>query len=156
MSIQDWGAIGEILGAIGVIVTLLYLATQVRQNTKALRTTMFQSYSARAMDVSDHLSTYADTFEKRMKGEALSHADEIRIDMFGAKLFSQMESVYIGHREGLVEDDAFKARMNGFKRALGNGALDAWHVYKEYDLLPSFVEYVDRELLKDDNAGRPQ
>ncbi|MGB0133791.1 hypothetical protein, partial [Dokdonella sp.] len=29
------GAIGEIAGAIGVIVTLLYLAIQLRQNTKA-------------------------------------------------------------------------------------------------------------------------
>lgn len=37
MSIQDWGAIGEILGAVGVILTLLYLAIQIRQNTHATR-----------------------------------------------------------------------------------------------------------------------
>jgi hypothetical protein len=37
MSIQDWGAIGEILGAVAVIITLLYLATQIRQNTRSLR-----------------------------------------------------------------------------------------------------------------------
>ena len=34
LSIQDWGAIGEILGAIGVIATLIYLAKQIRTNTK--------------------------------------------------------------------------------------------------------------------------
>ena len=30
LSIQDWGAIGEIIGAVGIIATLVYLATQIR------------------------------------------------------------------------------------------------------------------------------
>jgi hypothetical protein len=30
LSIQDWGAVGEILGAIGIVVTLVYLAQQIR------------------------------------------------------------------------------------------------------------------------------
>ena len=30
MTIQDWGAVGEIVGALAVVVTLAYLATQIR------------------------------------------------------------------------------------------------------------------------------
>jgi len=30
VSVQDWGAVGEILGAVAILVTLVYLATQVR------------------------------------------------------------------------------------------------------------------------------
>jgi hypothetical protein len=30
MTIQDWGAIGEVVGALAVVVTLVYLASQVR------------------------------------------------------------------------------------------------------------------------------
>jgi hypothetical protein len=37
MNIQDWGAIGEVVSAVAVIITLVYLALQLRQNTKALR-----------------------------------------------------------------------------------------------------------------------
>ena len=33
MTIQDWGAIGEIVGAIAVVASLIYLAIQIRQNT---------------------------------------------------------------------------------------------------------------------------
>ena len=43
----DWeaiGAVGEILSAVGVIVTLAYLATQMRQNTRALRSGSLQTY----------------------------------------------------------------------------------------------------------------
>ena len=32
-TIQDLGAAGEFVGAIGVVVTLVYLAYQIRQNT---------------------------------------------------------------------------------------------------------------------------
>ena len=46
MTITELGALGELLGSIGVIATLVYLAIQVRQNTRTARvqitTTMAQ------------------------------------------------------------------------------------------------------------------
>ena len=40
MNWEALGAIGEVLGAVGVIVTLVYLALQVRQNTRHVRAQM--------------------------------------------------------------------------------------------------------------------
>ena len=37
MSLQDLGAIGELIGAAAVVITLLYLVVQVRQNTRTVR-----------------------------------------------------------------------------------------------------------------------
>jgi len=37
MSIQDWGAIGELLGSLAVLVSLVYLASQVRQSREQAR-----------------------------------------------------------------------------------------------------------------------
>ncbi|MFT5099283.1 MAG: hypothetical protein ACI8Z1_003710 [Candidatus Azotimanducaceae bacterium] len=34
MDIQDWAAIGEIISGVGVVISLTYLALQVRQNTR--------------------------------------------------------------------------------------------------------------------------
>ena len=36
LTIQDLGALGEFLGSIAVLVTLIYLAFQTRQNTQAI------------------------------------------------------------------------------------------------------------------------
>ena len=36
MTLQDWGAIGEVVGALAVVVTLIYLAKQIGQNTRAI------------------------------------------------------------------------------------------------------------------------
>ncbi len=48
------GAIAELLGAVGVIASLVYLATQIRQsreqmsqNTKAIRASGYQSFPGR-------------------------------------------------------------------------------------------------------------
>jgi len=43
MNWEAIGAIGEVLGALGVIVTLVYLAFQIRQNTSALKLNAEQS-----------------------------------------------------------------------------------------------------------------
>jgi hypothetical protein len=36
MTLQDWGAIDEVVGALAVVVTLIYLAKQIGQNTRAM------------------------------------------------------------------------------------------------------------------------
>ncbi len=37
MTLQDLGNIGEFVAAIGVIISLVYLARQIRQNTESVR-----------------------------------------------------------------------------------------------------------------------
>ena len=45
-TVQDLGAIGEFIGAIAVVVTLIYLALQVRQNTEQARLSSIQAVNA--------------------------------------------------------------------------------------------------------------
>jgi len=45
-TIQDLGAAGEFVGAIGVIVTLIYLAYQIRQNTTQLQQNIITAQAA--------------------------------------------------------------------------------------------------------------
>jgi len=50
---MDWSAIaaiGEILGAIGVVVSLIYLATQIRQNLLWLKAPIVESVGNRTVD----------------------------------------------------------------------------------------------------------
>ncbi len=52
MTIMELGALGELLGAIGVIITLAYLAVQIRQNTRSMnearQLALAQAYQMRA------------------------------------------------------------------------------------------------------------
>lgn len=42
VTIQELGSIGELVGALATIATLVYLATQIRQNTNATRVSSLQ------------------------------------------------------------------------------------------------------------------
>ena len=41
MTLEDLGNLGEFFAALGVLVTLVYLAIQIRQNTHAMRASTF-------------------------------------------------------------------------------------------------------------------
>ena len=63
MSIMELGALGELLGAIAVFVTLIYLAVQVRQNTRSIeaaqRLALAQTYQMRSDALQTMLVTAA-------------------------------------------------------------------------------------------------
>ena len=147
MTIQDWGAIGEILGAMGVILTLLYLAGQLRQNTKALRSGTYQSYSNAAQSIAEQMAEAAELIERADNDEDLTPAERMKVDMVGVKIFSQHETIFLHYRDGLVDEEVFEAKMSGLKPALKLPRMRvAWDTYSVYDMTPSFVEYVEESL----------
>lgn len=65
MTLMELGAIGEFLGAIGVIITLIYLSVQIRQNTRAMdesrRLALAQTYQMRADALQEMVVTAANS-----------------------------------------------------------------------------------------------
>ena len=63
-----------------------------------------------------------------------------------------METIFLHYKEGLIDEGVFGARMSGFERALGDSNnLKYWNLWKQYDLVKSFVTYVDEQLLEEDS-----
>jgi len=65
MNLQDWGAIGEVLGAIAVVATLIYLAKQIRLHTasmdEARKLALAQTYQMRSDALQHMVVTAADS-----------------------------------------------------------------------------------------------
>ncbi len=72
-TIQDLGAAGEFVGAIGVVVTLIYLAYQIRQNTIQLEQSTHTARAA-AQNASNTAlrETRASIFESEEMAEVFS------------------------------------------------------------------------------------
>ena len=58
MNWQAIGAVGEIGGAVGVILTLIYLAGQLRQNTNALRSASYEHWNSVSTAYTEMLAKY--------------------------------------------------------------------------------------------------
>ncbi|MEP4484806.1 MAG: hypothetical protein ABJ013_04180 [Halioglobus sp.] len=109
MSIQDIGSIGELIAALATLATLIYLAIQVRQNTRALTSATFQNITAEMGKNVEPLSTNADLAAIMVKGfpnpDCLSAEERLRLSSVLVASFRRMESVYVQNTLGSIDDD---------------------------------------------------
>jgi hypothetical protein len=79
MNIQDWGAVGEIVGAIGVLVTLIYLARQIRHSSDVAKVASYHQGIGQIVEsaMAPDFSTLAVKIEN---GEPLSPEEQMRAD----------------------------------------------------------------------------
>jgi len=148
---MDWeaiGAIGEVGGAVAVVATLIYLAGQLRQNTKALRSSTYQAFNDSSFSWVDSSIENAAMIAK-IEGKACldeltpEERHVLRGIMF--KAFTVMESNYLHHRAGAMDNDVFEAKMS----ASVDGILSTPHWRESFDgfpLLPAFKEYMEGRI----------
>ena len=139
------GAIGEIIGAVAVVVTLLVLIVQLRQNTNEMKASTVQSLldTSTALFSDTMSSPVPDIMAKQNAGDALTSAEEIRLQLFVRRNFQLFEQVYIQFCQDRISReimDAYNARIG---RHFGN---DLWESQWEYIapfLTASFRSYVE-------------
>jgi len=73
---MDWilvGAIGEVGGAIGVIVTPIQLAGQLKQNTNALRSASYVHWNTQVAEYGHYQGQHARELAVMRKADSLTH-----------------------------------------------------------------------------------
>ncbi len=119
MNWEAVGAIGEILGAVGVIATLVYLARQINQNT----TTVRASSAAAVSEANTSLSTLLaqDAEVNRLFWSSLSDRDSLpeeeqrRADAIIATYIGVMEQAHDLFLEGAISEEKWTSRQAQLK-----------------------------------------
>jgi hypothetical protein len=132
------GAIGEIVGAAGVIVSLLYLAFQVRNNSRQLRHDSAQAVLDKLNGLIGQLAFTAgagDVWTRGLSGLEALHDDEelVRFSSMLLQAFWAYEEIFHYRRAGLVEDWAWthaKAPVEHFMRT--PGFQEWWQLRKDW------------------------
>lgn len=85
MTIQELGSIGELIAAIATVATLLYLATQIRQNNRNLRESTSASMNQGWASINSRLSSDEQFAEIFMRGrEDLESLNPVEVERFRA------------------------------------------------------------------------
>ncbi len=109
MSIADLGSLGELVGSIAVVLTLIFLTMQLRQNTSALQTNISQSYLDRWMATYDHVinnDAIASAFAKNPQTvDDLSEIELIKLNAFFQMAMRQTEFMYYQYRNGKLDQE---------------------------------------------------
>ncbi|MEM9177999.1 MAG: hypothetical protein AAGC67_22595 [Myxococcota bacterium] len=109
MTIQELGSLGEFLAAIATLATLIYLARQVRENTRALDAESdraahtFSAVSAHTLGIHKQA---ASVFRRGIANPAdLDPDEQIQFSFLFAPLVNQAHSVHQDARRGMGERD---------------------------------------------------
>ena len=106
MSIQEWAAIAEIVSAVAVVTSLIYLAAQIRQNTNSLsmsiRSTELAAFE-RNVEAGNRIREIfilnPDVSELFARGKNsysdLGSSDKVRFDMLLSNVFSAFQGAYV-------------------------------------------------------------
>lgn len=152
MTIQELGSIGEFISSIAVLLTLIYLAVQVRQARNATIASTMQTNRQQFQSImlANRDSLIAPIIIKADNGKALDEEEEYRlanhINLQWNLLFSEFVQRQIGYTTEWAPSDRLALRRI-FTRYGGRAA--AWWESTGREIYPqTFVDHVE-ELRRD-------
>jgi hypothetical protein len=154
---QLLGNYGEFVGAIAVVVTLIFLTLQIRQNTIALRMSTASEWLEKDYELVLPMIENRDLAEVWLTGgdklEDLDEVDQQRIFFFERRAIMLWHHMYQLRTQGRLPDSSWNEQkwimQNIGRRQAIRGA---WHLYKDgYDL--KFQQLVEEQFLIGDGQG---
>ena len=112
------GAIGEIIGAVAVVISIVYLAAQIRSNTRTMRANAgfeaTHSWASSNEDFSkstdDELRLFIRTFSTNETWDDFSDIERARITLRFRALFQKLEGQYYLFRYDTLDEAIWKGR----------------------------------------------
>lgn len=149
MSLSDLASIGSFISGAAVLVSLVYLSLQIRQNSRHSQALIQQGRAARVAETALRFAELrnSDGLDKCFNGDPdVSAKDLARFLYICRAAFVSAEDSFFQHREGLLGGLAFGSYEAGLKTGLGAPGLGAgWKLTRDmYE--PEFRDYIDRTL----------
>ena len=158
MNWEAIGAVGEAIGAIGVIATLVYLAAQIRQNSNAVRSATRQAVSTAQVQVGIQLASNPElraAASRWIGGDAAptSPDTQLRDEMFLRAVLRSFENQYHQNKDGTFENAMWTGYLENMRRTFGAPAFrDFWEVNRSL-YSSDFSAFVEAQIRG--GHGRP-
>jgi len=157
MDITTLAAWGEFLGGIAVVVSLVYLASQIRQNSKLLRASSASVSAAGQNRVTELMAQDPELsriwFQGMRDRNGLSEPDRLRFDPLIAIVLGSTNQEYHLEQDGAVSPAYWKYRVKVLRQMFENpGAQQYWTAYG-VQYADGFIELVDGLIHEGEAAG---
>jgi hypothetical protein len=110
MTLQDWGALGELIGGIAIVVSLIYVGLQIRQSTHATRAATSQAFTAQYVDTVSPLFDpgFSEIYCRGLRGlHNLQEGEKITYIVWIATALRLFESFYFQEKDGFFDPRLF-------------------------------------------------
>jgi hypothetical protein len=146
---MNWDAIsavGEIIGAAAVVISLLYLAVQIRDQNKQSRLSAMHDMSRELRDATTMFANEDITsifVRANQSYESITEAESVRWVILVTNLFRAWENAFLENKDGHLDRGVWMALSRDYMRPMGAPSFQhVWNLRREnYDT--EFCEYVD-------------
>ncbi len=142
LSIQDLGALGEFIGAFGVVASLIYVGLQIKQTRNVVMADSEANFMQSGMELYFFIAGNRHIAEMIAKERGVD-PDEQMMSSFWLGALLRVEDTYIKHKYSLMGPHALhsmKGQIQSFMRS--PAAMTAWKDHKDrFD--EEFAEFVD-------------
>jgi hypothetical protein len=146
MNWEIGAAIAEIVGAIAVVISLIYLALQIRAQTNQSKLAAQHEVSNGIREVSLLFATedISDIFVRANKDfDSLSDAELVRLIVATTNLFRVWEEAFTESRDGHLEAANWKTLSGDYSQLMGTASFRrVWELRKQ-NFYPEFQFYVN-------------
>jgi len=150
MSIAELGALGDLVASFGVIATLIFLALQMRQNTKAVRLSTSHAVTAELQGMFSLLASDQGLAEILVEAGHQAHLTgptRVRYWTFTSNLLRMYENAYLLKGENSISE----AHWSGLTRLMidykSMAAFPAYWEDRKHWLSETFRAYMDAEVI---------
>ena len=152
------GAIGELVGACGVIITLFYLALQIRQNSKDVRAATRQNVSTIQAELGLKIASdpaLRASAGRWLAGQKISEdpMDILVDDLFIRANLRMYENQFHQNREGTFTDEVWAGYSESMYRTMSSPIFHQWWEQNRSLYSADFAVFVD-ELVARSKAER--
>ncbi|MGI9261069.1 MAG: hypothetical protein ACR2QR_03480 [Woeseiaceae bacterium] len=150
MTLQDWGALGELVGGVAIIVSLLYVGLQIRHSAGATRAATNQAFIAQYNDLLYQL-TRAEVRDIYWRGlPGLTHLQGSELACFSglmAMIFRTYEIFYLEKSEGRFDSKMWRGYTALLRDLMSNtGPREYWELRK-HQYSDEFVELMESDIM---------
>lgn len=138
-------AVGQLLGAIAVIATLLFLALQIRQNTVSIRQQCYNDIFTRRQEILMRISENESLhriWQRGLAGEHLTAEEGNRFTFISVQMFKHLEDCFVQYRSGVVAERVWNRELQMMATAVAFPGWHAWWAEASQFFLPEFVEEI--------------
>lgn len=156
MDITTLAAWGEFLGGIAVIVSLVYLAAQIRSNTRMVRASNFNHLIDKNEEFNVILMD-AELTSLWLRGMddfgGLSSENQIRFTGMISHPFNAAQRAWNLHQQGLVTEQMFQAQTHAMAVHLESDGVKEWWKASQHWWPADFRHFADGMIREGEAAG---
>ena len=153
VKLSEWASIAEIIGAVAVVVSLLYVGLQVNDNTSAIRSTAANdatvTMQAWYLEMGSNRQASDVWFNAMTSAEPLSTNDEFQFIMSMHSVLLGMQNSFLLSQEGTIDAEFREALTIALVAVKDLPAMERFWRQRRQFFHSDFAEYVEDHLAQD-------